>query len=146
MVARPKKPTHRPRVTMHQLAAMLETMRGESRAVGDTVHRLEARLETFQEEVDARFRQVDARFDTVDARFDRVDSRFDGVDSRFDGVDARFDGVDTRLGRVEHDIVLLKDAVIENTRELKHLRVVVDKKVDRDEIEPIVEGILRRRR
>jgi hypothetical protein len=102
---------------MHQLAAMLETMRGESRAVGEVVNRLEARLEGFQEEVDARFRQVDARFDIVDAR----------------------------LGRVEHDIVLLKDAVVDNTRELKHLRVTVDKKVDRDEIEPIVEGILRRR-
>ena len=92
-------------------------MRGESRAVGEVVNRLEARLEGFQEGVDARFRQVDARFDRVDIRLDRV----------------------------EHDVVLLKDAVIENTRELKHLRVAVDKKVDRDEIEPIVEGILRRR-
>ena len=109
---------------MHQLAAMLESMRGESRAVGEVVNRLEARLEGFQEGVDARFRQVDARFDRVDARLDAVDSR---------------------LGRVEHDVVLLKDAVIETTRELKHVRVAIDKKVDRDEIEPIVEGIFRRR-
>jgi hypothetical protein len=103
MVERSKRPARRPRVTMHQLAVMLETMRGESRVVGEAVQGVDSRLQGFQKEVD------------------------------------------TRLGRVEHDIVLLKDVVVENTRELKHLRVAVDKKVDRDEVEAIVEGVLRRR-
>jgi len=34
-------------------------------------------------------------------------------------VDARFDGIDTRLDRLDHDVVLLKDAVVANTREIK---------------------------
>jgi hypothetical protein len=138
MVEPPKKPLPRSRPTLHDLKVLLETMRGEYRAVGED-------LQSFREEFQSFRKDVDARFDRVNTRFDQVDARFDQVDGRFGQVDGRFDQVDGRLGRVEHDIVLLKDAVVENTRELKHLRVVVDKKVDRDEIEPIVEGILCRR-
>jgi hypothetical protein len=73
-----------------------------------------------------------------------VDAHVQSVDARLHSVDAHVHSLDARLGRVEHDIVLIKDAVVENTRELKRVWVAVDKKVDRDEVEAIAEGVLRR--
>jgi hypothetical protein len=69
----------------------------------------------------------------------------------FDGIDGRFDGID-------HEILLLKDASLTHTRELKEvnhqLREIrtsvdrlaekVDQKVDRTEVEAIVERALSR--
>jgi hypothetical protein len=52
-----------------------------------------------------------------------------------DKVTAGFAQVDVRFARVEHEIGLLKIAVIEQGRELK-------KKVDRDEVEAIVERVV----
>jgi hypothetical protein len=70
---------------------------------------------------------------------------------RFDGIDRRFDGID-------QEILLLKDASLTHTRELKEvnhqLREIrtsvdrlaekVDQKVDRTEVEAIVERALSR--
>jgi hypothetical protein len=117
MVQRSKQRPARPRVTLHELGVLLETQNGQFRGFGEALQ------------------VVDAHVQSVDAR----------LQSFREEVDARFDKVDGRLDRVEHDVVLLKDAVVENTRELKHLRTAVDKKVDRDEVESIVEGVLRRR-
>ena len=113
MVERPKKPSRRARPTLHEVAVLLETMRGENRKA---VQIVDARLQSFREEFQTFREDVDASFQKVDTRFDRV----------------------------EHDIVLIKDAVIETTRELKRNWVAVDKKVDRDEVEGIVEGVVHR--
>jgi len=42
-------------------------------------------------------------------------------------TDARFEQVDGRLDRVE-------DALLQHTRQLKAIRVALDRKVDRDEV------------
>jgi archaellum component FlaC len=84
-------------------------------------------------------------------RFDEIDRRFDGIDDRFERIDHRFDGID-------QEILLLKDASLTHTRELKdvnhQLREIrtsvdrlaekVDQKVDRTEVEAIVERALSR--
>jgi hypothetical protein len=76
--------------------------------------------------------------ETMEAGFVAVDRRFDAIDRRFEAVDRRFDAMDGRLDRVEGDLALVKTAVLENSRDLKDLRVAVTRKVDRDEVEAIV--------
>jgi predicted phage gp36 major capsid-like protein len=56
-------------------------------------------------------------------------------------VDVRFEEVDARFDRVERDISLLKDASLETARDLRSLRISVERKVDRDEVEALVEGV-----
>jgi hypothetical protein len=84
--------------------------------------------------------------------------RFDGIDRRFDGIDHRLDGIDHWLDGIDQEILLLKDASLTHTRELKEvnhqLREIrtsvdrlaekVDQKVDRTEVEAIVERALSR--
>jgi archaellum component FlaC len=115
--------------------------------------------------VDHRFERIDDRFDGIDHRFERIDDRFDGIDhrferidDRFDGIDDRFDGIDGRFDGIDQEILLLKDASLTHTRELKEvnhqLREIrtsvdrlaekVDQKVDRTEVEAIVERALSR--
>jgi chromosome segregation ATPase len=70
-------------------------------------------LQSFREQVDRRFDQVDGRLDKVEGRLDRVEGQLDKVEGRLD--------------RVEHEIVLLKDVGVENTRGLKEVRSAVDR-------------------
>jgi hypothetical protein len=44
------------------------------------------------------------------------------------------------------DLARLEDASLETTRELRLLQLCAKKNVDRDEVEALVEGFLRRRR
>jgi hypothetical protein len=67
------------------------------------------------------------------------------MNQRFDQVDERFHQVDQRLERVECDVSLLKTATTDNGRELKAIRATLDRKVDRDAIEGIVERVGARR-
>ena len=69
--------------------------------------------------------------------FDRVDQRFDEIDRRFDKVDRRFDGV-------EGDIRRLQAASREHGRQLEDIQQTLRKKVDREEVEGIVEQVLAR--
>jgi archaellum component FlaC len=127
-------------------------------------HRFE-RIDDRFDGVDHRFERIDGRFDGIDHRFERIDDRFDGIDhrferidDRFDGIDHRFDGIDGRFDGIDQEILLLKDASLTHTRELKEvnhqLREIrtsvdrlaekVDQKVDRTEVEAIVERALSR--
>jgi archaellum component FlaC len=108
-------------------------------------------LQGLRENMALRFDEIDRRFDGIDDRFERIDHRFDGIDDRFERIDHRFDGID-------QEILLLKDASLTHTRELKdvnhQLREIrtsvdrlaekVDQKVDRTEVEAIVERALSR--
>jgi hypothetical protein len=84
--------------------------------------------------------------DEMRAGFDASNRRTERVEGTLAGVEKKLEGVEGRLGRVEHEVVLLKDAVLEHGRELKkhgrqleELRSAVDKKVDRAEVEGIVQ-------
>ena len=68
----------------------------------------------------------------------------DALQSFREDVDARLQQVDARFDQVDNDIGLLKSAVVENTRELKRIGTALDRKVDRDEVEALVERVVRR--
>jgi chromosome segregation ATPase len=57
---------------------------------------------------------------------------------------AGFERVDRELLGVKADIGRLQVAVLGNTREIQELRVVVERKVDRDEVEGVVERVVAR--
>lgn len=82
--------------------------------------------------------------------FARVDSRLDGIDGRLDGIDGRLDGMDHRFDQVDREMGLVKTAVLDHGRELKEIRGGIERiertKVDRDEVEAIVERVIARSR
>jgi hypothetical protein len=99
--------------------------------------------------LEGRFNGLEERFDGIEARFDGIEGRFDGIEARFDGIEGRFDGleermtagfahVDERLDGLSHEVGLVKLAVLEHGRALKE-------KVDRNEVEAIVERAMGRR-
>ncbi len=85
------------------------------------------------EQMRGDFKVFGEQLQSFDAKFT---AKLSGLD---DKVEAGFARVDVRFARVEHEIGLLKIAVIDHGRELK-------KKVGRDEIEEIVERVVARRR
>jgi chromosome segregation ATPase len=127
MAARKKKPSQPPR---HRFTVVLQEIRDGQRALGG---------------------QVESLREQMHAGFDQVDRRFEQVDQDFEQIHERMGGIDLDIGR-------LKDAVLENRREIKamraegqeraqdirEIRAALDKKVDRDEVETIVEGVIAR--
>ena len=72
----------------------------------------------------------------------------DEVRCELQDVHRQFQGVHGRLERVEHELVLLKEVALEHGRELKEhgrelvaLRVAVQTKVDRQDVEAMVRGV-----
>ncbi len=141
MGARKKNPTRPLSEEARGFAVVVETMHAEFKVFGEALGGLRAQMTEGFDEMRQRFAEVDRRFEQVDRRFEQVDQRFEGIDERFEGIDQRFD-------RVERDLGLVKVAVLEHGRELRELRSTVTdlaaRKVDRDEVETIVERVLAR--
>jgi regulator of replication initiation timing len=106
-------------LSRRELVVVLETLRGEFRVFGESLQSVRGQVDGLREDVDG------LRKDVGDFRQE---------------VGARFHRVEQDIGVLKLDVSLLKDASIETTQELKRLRLSVDKKkVDRDEVEAIVE-------
>jgi hypothetical protein len=124
------------------------------------VEDLRSQFKVFGEALGGLRDQVSAGFERVEHRLDGVEHRLDGVEHRLDGVEHRLDGVEHRLGVVEGDVAglrhgmdLVKTVLVEHSRELKDIRGTlvrleekVDKKVDREEVEALVEQAVARAR
>ena len=134
MGARKKSSTKATSDEARGFAVVVETMHAEFKVFGEALGGLRTQMTDGFEEMHRRFAEVDRRFD-------RVDQRFAGVDQRLDGMDQRFD-------RVERDLGLVKVAVLAHGRELRELRSTVTDlaatKVNRDEVETIVERVVAR--
>jgi hypothetical protein len=130
----------------HPFSVLVEDMRSQFQVFGES-------LQGLREHMDTRFEQVDRRFEQVDRRFEQVDRRFDDVES---GIvllkDVSLDHT-RALKVVKRDLKELKAASIEQTHQLNEVRsavdrltVKVDQKVDRAEVERIVDEALARPR
>jgi len=97
---------------------VLEQMQGHFRAFGESLDGLRERMEQ--------------RFDGVEQRFDRVEQRLDRVERVVHEHERQLRDVQAQLGDVHTQ---LRDM----NAQLGDLRVAVDRKVDRDEVEGIVE-------
>ncbi len=124
-----------------QFSVVVEDMRSQFKVFGEA-------LDVLRAEVAAGFEQVASGFKQVHHRFEQVHHRFEQVHHRFEQVDRRFDQIDHRFQRVDQEIGLVKAAVIEHGHELRDVRSSVKRveeslatKVDREEVEAIVERI-----
>jgi len=118
-------------------AVVGEQMRGELRAFGEG-------LESLREQMTRGFAETNRRFEQVDRRFDAFDRELAHVK---DDVAHLKDDV----AQVRHELGQVKDAVLAHRGQLREvntqlgeLRVAVDRKVDRDEVEGIVERAVAR--
>jgi chromosome segregation ATPase len=142
MAARKKTTQRRPKAeappsaseVVRQFTVVLEDIRAQNRAFGEALDLLRDQMRAGFEEVHRRFAQIDRRFEQIDARFEQIDRRFEQIDARFEKVDARFEQIGGQIGRLE-------DAVLHNRREIKELRGEVQGKVDRTEVEAIVQRV-----
>jgi hypothetical protein len=117
VAARRKKPVAPAAVDVRAFAVVVETLRGDFKVFGEA-------LSGFRAEVRADFERVDREFISLRTE----------VQSLRTEVHAGFERVDRELG-------LVKSAVLEHGRQLREIR---DRKVDRDEVEGIVQGVLAR--
>lgn len=130
----------------HAFVVVLEEMRAHFKVFGEDQQLL-------REQMSAGFEEVNRRFEAVDRRFDRVENditemRHDIVEIRHDIAEVRGDIADIRgdIADIRHDVGRVKTVVLEHSRELKENRVSLDKKVDRDEVEGIAQGVVARGR
>lgn len=105
-----------------------KTTSSETRAFVVVLEEIRAQNKGFGEGLQLLREQMSAGFEAVDRRFARVEN---------DITEIRHDIADIR-----QDVGLVKIAVLEHSRELKGIRVALDKKVDRDEIEGIVQHVV----
>ncbi|HEY1694689.1 MAG TPA: hypothetical protein VGG39_21105 [Polyangiaceae bacterium] len=117
MAARKKGATTRAPADGHANGVVIEQMQAHFRVFGEALAGLGAR-------VDAGFAENDRRFEAIGRRFDDVGRRFD---------------------RLEGDMAFVKTAVTDSARETRAIRDALDPKVDRDEVEGIVDRVLARR-
>jgi septation ring formation regulator EzrA len=75
----------------------IESLRDETRQVGESVILLDEKLERFRVTTEQRFDEVDRRFELVDRGFELIDRRFEAIDGRFEAIDGRFEAIDGRF-------------------------------------------------
>ena len=156
MAARKKKTPASPEsVSVREFTVILEDVRSRFTVFGEALQSLDAKVERGFARVDgdmaAGFARVDREMAAGFARVDQeMTARFGRVDDEFERVDH---GMAAGFARVDRDIGLLKSAVTDNSRELREVRATVtrieaalEKKVDRDEVEALVERAIAARK
>ncbi len=122
------------------------TTSSEARAFVVVLEEIRAQNKVFGEGQQLLHEQMSAGFEEVNHRFEQVNHRFEEVNCRFEQVDRRFDRVEHDIAEIRQDVGLVKIAVLDHSRELKEIRVALEKKVDRDEVEGIVQRVIARGR
>ena len=130
MAGRKKGPAVPPPAGERAFAVVLERLHGEFKVFGEALGGLR--------------QQMTDGFAAVDRRFEQVDRRFEQVDRRLDQVDRRLDQVEHELGEIRVDLGLVKSAATTHSRELKEMRSALGNKVERGEVEAIVEHVVAR--
>jgi archaellum component FlaC len=90
------------------------------------------------EEMRGHFKVFGEQLSLQGDRLTRVEEKLTGLDEKVTRLDEKVTGLDQRMERVEHRLGLVEVAVLEVGREVK-------RKVDRDDVEAIVEGVLARK-
>ena len=111
------------------VSVVLEDMRSQFKVFGEA-------LQGFREEFSSGLQGLR----------EEVSAGFEQVARRFEQVDHRFEGIDRELGHLKREVVLVKATVIDTSREVREIRGALEKKVDRDEVEAIVERVIARPR
>ena len=94
-------------------------------SVSDRIDSVNARIDLVEANLGTRIDSVEAKLGTeIDSVEANLGTGFAAVNDRIDALETHMDG---EFGRV-------KDALQEHGRQLKDIRAVLDRKVDRDEL------------
>jgi hypothetical protein len=117
VAARRKKPVAPAAVDVGAFTVVVETLRGDFKVFGEALADVKAEVHDVRVEVHNLKAETQAGFERLDRE------------------------VRTGFARVDRELGLVKSAVLEHGRELREIR---DRKVDRDQVEGIVQGALAR--
>jgi gas vesicle protein len=111
---------------------VLEEIRAQNKVFGEGQQLLHEQQQMLRQEMSAGFEEVNRRFERVEHEITEI---------REDITEIRQD-----ITEIRQDVGLVKIAVLDHSRELKEIRVTLDKKVDRDQVEGIVQRVVARGR
>jgi type I site-specific restriction endonuclease len=137
MAARKNKAPKTSSEEARAFVVVLEEIRAQNKVFGEGQQLLHEQQQTLRQEQQMLRQEMSAGFAEVHRRFQEVDLRFEAVDRRFDRVEHD-------IAEIRQDVGLVKIAVLDHARELKEVRVALEKKVDRDEVEGIVHRVIAR--
>jgi archaellum component FlaC len=123
MAGRKKSPPVPASDGAHAFVVVVEQLRGEFKVFGEALDGLRQRM---------------------NERFDAVDRRFERVEHELGEVKRDLGEVKQDLADVKVDLGLVKSAATTHTRELKEIRGALGNKVERGEVETIVEHVVAR--
>jgi hypothetical protein len=123
MAGRKKGPPVPPPEGERAFAVAVEQLRGEFKVFGGALGGLREEMTELRQDVTELRQQVTDGFASVDRRFERVEHE---------------------LGEVRVDLALVKSAATTHSRELREIRSALGNKVERGEVEAIVEHVVAR--
>ncbi len=149
----PPIPPHDAREGERAFAVVVEQLRGEFKVFGEALGGLRQQMTDGFERVDREIGEVkrdlvevkrdlvEVKRDLVEVKRDLVEVKSDLVEVKRDLVEVNRDLVEVKrdLGEVKVDLGLVKAAVTTHTRELREIRGALGNKVERGEVEAIVE-------
>ena len=149
-----------PRVGVREFTVVLEDVRSQFKVFGEGLQGLDEKVTRLDEKVtriDERVTRLDENVTRIDERVTRLDENVTRIDERVARVDENVTRIDREMSagfeRVDRELGLVKAVVLDHSRELREIRSAVkrvedavEKKVDRDEVEPIVERVVARAR
>jgi hypothetical protein len=118
-------------------AAVVEELRGEFKVFGGALSGLRGEMTELRQEV----RIVG---EELGGLRQQMTDGFAGVDRRFERVEHELGEVKRDLAEVKVDLGLVKSAATPHSRELKEIRSALGNKVERGEVEAIVEHVVAR--
>ncbi len=142
----PPIPPHDAHEGERAFAVVVEQLRGEFKVFGEALGGLRQQMTDGFERVDREIGEVkrdlvEVKRDLVEVKRDLVEVKRDLVEVKRDLVEVNRDLVEVKrdLGEVKVDLGLVKAAVTTHTRELREIRGALGNKVERGEVEAIVE-------
>jgi chromosome segregation ATPase len=117
---------------------VIEEMRGQFRAFGEKLTALDDRVTAGFAEMGDRLGRVEHGLARVERRVGQLEERVGQLEVRVGQLEVRVGQLEERVGHVEVRLGQVEVAILETRHDRK-------KKVDRDEVGGIVEGVLARK-
>jgi predicted nuclease with TOPRIM domain len=110
-------------------------------SVNDRFDALDAKLSGRIDGLEGGMGRLEGGMGRLEGRMGRLEGRMDGLEGRMDGLEAKMDGLEAKMetgfARVDEAFAYVRRALLDHNEELR-------KKVDRDEVEALVERAVAR--
>ena len=134
MAGRKKSPPMPPPEGERAFTVVVEQLRGDFKVFGEALGGLRQQVTENRQQIT----------EELGGLRQQMNDGFAAVDRRFEQVDRRFERVEHELGEMRVDLGLVKSAATTHSRELREIRAALGNKVERGEVEAIVEHVVAR--